>query len=220
LEHLYLKSQIVWAVIFLTCLFISRKSAKTILLGAFMAMPLAIFATFYPRSWSPDYWIPGFIGIEDVIFCFLMGGISTALALRFFGPEGNQDRFWPDIRRTLIIGLAGMGSMAILFYLGIQEYLQSYVSMGFLSGLLILLHRDLWKVFLTAAFLFMSVYLVGVQTAFFVWPGLIHLWNLSEMSGILAGHTPLEEILWAWLFGGTWSVTLLYITDHSLGNQS
>jgi hypothetical protein len=35
--------------------------------------------------------------------------------------------------------------------------------------------------------------------------------TLEAISGILVGPVPVEEIIWAFLFGGTWSVIILFV---------
>lgn len=46
-----------------------------------------------------------------------------------------------------------------------------------------------------------------------IWPNLLSLWNLEKFSGIVILQIPIEELIWALLYGGTWSLTIAFLVD-------
>lgn len=209
---LYLEGQVFWGGMFILFYCLSGKARKIIFLGALGAIPIAIIGFVFDGVWKPERIIEGFIGIEDIVFCFISGGLSMALVNWLIDCTGDNMRVHFRWRRVLLTGCWGVSIMISLFLIGIGNYLNSYVGMVFTVILLIALDRPLWKVFLAGSVSFLIFYSVGLQLGFLVWPDLIQLWTYENLTGIRIGRVPLEELIWAFLFGGTWPMIFLYVS--------
>lgn len=214
-KTLYLESQITWGGMFILFSWLSGKSRKIIFLGALGAIPFAIIGFVFKEAWNPGRVMEGFIGIEDFMFCFISGGLSMALVNWVIDYTGTGLRVYFRWRRMLLTSFWGAGIMISLFLLGIRNYLNSYLCMVLTAILLIALERPLWKVFLSGSVFFLIFYTAGLQLGFLIWPDLIHLWAIENLTGILIGGVPLEELIWAFLFGGTWPMIFLYVSGPS-----
>ena len=211
-KTLYLEGQIFWGGMFLLFLGLSGKSRKIIFLGALGAMPLAIIGFVFKEVWNPRRVMEGSVGIEDLLFCFFSGGLSMALVNWVIDYTGTSLRVYFRWRRMLLTSVWGAGIMISLFLLGIRNYLNIYLCLVFTAILLIALERPVWKVFLAGSVFFLIFYISGLQLGFLIWPDLIQLWTIENLTGILIGRVPLEELIWAFLFGGTWPVIFLYVS--------
>lgn len=211
-KTLYLEGQVFWAGMFILFFGLSGKARKLIFLGALGAIPLAFIGFVFKEVWKPVRVMEGFIGIEDIVFCFISGGLSMALVNWVIDYTGPSLRIYFRWRRMLLTAFWGTGIMIFLFLMGIGNYLNSYLGMVLTVILLIALEGPLWKVFLAGSACFLIFYTIGLQLGFLFWPDLIRLWSVENMTGIRIGRVPLEELIWAFLFGGTWPMIVLYVS--------
>ena len=107
--------------------------------------------------------------------------------------------------------------MLLLYFAHIRNYLNSYLSMALMVLLLIGLQKGLWKVFMAGSVALLLTYSAAIIIDFIFWPDLISLWKKENLSGIFLSGVPVEELFWAFLFGGTWPLIYLYVTGPAHG---
>jgi hypothetical protein len=211
-KTLYLESQIVLGSMFLILWLIAGKCRKIILIGALRAIPLGFLNFIFNEVWNPDRLINGYATVEDFSFCFFSGGLTLALVNWTVNYTGSGYSFVFRWRRLILTSIWGIVIIFLGFLFGIWGYQIIYLSMVVSCILLIALKRPFWKIFLAGSVSMLIFYTVGLHLGFLIWPELIHFWTLENMSGILIGRVPLEEMIWAFLFGGTWPVIFLYVS--------
>jgi len=211
-DLLNLKSQIILLIIYLVLLGLSNHSRRLMLFGSCLAVPLAFIQYVYDDVWRADHLFGLQTGIEDFTFCFLIGGISLALVCLFFKNTHFKNISQLHWKRLLVVSFLGIAFLTILHTFGIGNYLNNYISMALTAAILVILQRNLWKVFMLGSVLLVICYIPALNIGFLIWPDLIDLWNIENMSGLMILKVPLEENIWALLFGGTWPMIIFYIT--------
>ena len=201
---------IIFGVIFLILFLLAGKSRRLVLVSALGAAPFGLLGFVFYSVWYPGRITNGMVGIEDFLFCFFSGGISLALISLFldFSVFGFSLSF--KFLRIFFSGIIGAGFMLLLYFIHIRNYLNSYLSMAFMILLLIGLQKGLWKVFVVGSSALLVIYSAAMMIDFILWPDLISLWKKENLSGIFLSGVPFEELIWAFLFGGTWPVIFLY----------
>jgi hypothetical protein len=217
---LYLKGLIFPGILFVLLWILSGRSRGFILLGGVSAAPLGLLFFTFMEVWTPGRIIPGNFGLEDLLFCFFSGGLTLALVDRALMGSPSETPVTRQLQKAFLVSLTGFGIILVLFRLGIKDYPNSYLAMGIMALLLVMIKRSLFKVFLAGAILFSITYVVLLILDFMAWPDLIRLWRMTNMSGILLGPIPVEDVIWAFLFGGTWPVIIHFVSGRILVGKS
>jgi len=213
--YIYLESQTIWASIFLVLLIICRQSRRLIFRSALAAIPLALTQGVYKGVWEPLRIGSLPVGIEDFLFCFLMGGISIALVKCLINNKDYSNSKKINWTRFLIIAPAGLALLTGLYLAGIRSYLNNYISMAIMVILIFSIKRDMWKIFIIGSLSVSIIYTLALQPGFIIWPDLLDLWVKERLSGYTIGSAPIEEVIWSFLFGGTWPLIFFFILDHT-----
>jgi hypothetical protein len=217
---LYLKSQLIWALFFIVLILFNRKNRYSIIISGLTSIPLGFMASLlFNEVWVPGRMFNLNVGIEDFIFCFLSGGISLATVLLF-------DRSL-TIKRPIVIKqneffkifIIGICLTTLLFIFGIRGYLNVFISMPSLALWIILRNKRHIKYFFIGSMAVCMLYSFGLVLGFKIWPDLAELWDMRSMLGITLSGIPIEEFIWAFLFGGLWPVIVLSVIKFELNSN-
>ncbi len=180
--------------------------------SGFLFLPAGLSeALFVPVYWNPEViWRYGFFDSESLFFAFFTGGIASVLYPAVFGyriaPIKGTLRglrlhlFWvfPAIAAVILVCIALFTDISVL-----------HIAFAiFLIGILhmLLVRPDMFKASLWGALLFLLIY-SGVLTVSILLFGesFIGAWNTEPFLGVSLFRIPLDEFLYAFLFGGLWS---------------
>jgi hypothetical protein len=122
-------------------------------------------------------------------------------------------KFTRIFKRFLVIQTFGIVVTASLNLLDIREYLNFFIVMVVWSAAILFYQRNYWKFILFGSVSYLIIFTVGFLIILSIWPNLLSLWNLEKFSGIVILQIPIEELIWALLYGGTWSLTIAFLVD-------
>ena len=175
-------------------------------------MPLGISEVLFVK----DYWNPVelfhffglMISIEDFLFCFSVGGISSVLYKIAFKKEIDYKKRYHYHRWYISLGPL----VLIFFYFLNFNFMHASIIGLFVSALVILLSRkDLWKEIFFGGILFSIFYFFFLLSLSLIFPFFIpSQWRLNNLMGIFLFGIPLEEIFWALSFSMVWSGVFEY----------
>ncbi len=204
-HYAYIFGCLFFSVIWI-CLFSLRKDLrKEMLIMSILVAPLGpLSELFYRRDyWQPQLFDGRTIGLEDLWWSFLIGGITAVVYEEFFGKK--------YLKRHLKKHSHWMLGMAALFILWmivgnrIFGFNSIYVSsLGFLIiGFVSLLSRhDLIKDAFFSGFFISILMFLMYFTLTPLFPGVIQKWwMLKNISGVVIFGAPLEEIMWGFCWG-------------------
>lgn len=196
------------------------RERSAILLSSLLSVPAAACEIlFIPEYWQPTR-ISGFIiGMEDIIFSFATGGIVwIIISVRF-----KKNITYNLCSRTIIkryLGLVLLGLTLIfvshwfLKFGVMNEALLGILLMGLI--LLVKLRFKAWRMAGFGSFLFAGYYFIILNLVILLFPEFVLDWNSSNLWSIFALKAPLEEIAWAFVFGGVWSLGMAFVFDIQL----
>ena len=169
---------------------------------------------FVPEYWSP----PSLFGlamrtgfdIESLIFCFAIGGLGAVLynLLNNKIPVKviNDERIQPLHRHHYKALASPFVSFPLLYFFPWNPIYPSIIAMAIGAIANALCRPDLKRKTWFGGLLFLVFYvilLVGLELSA---PDYIEkVWNLSDLSGLMIGFMPLEELLFATTFGMFWT---------------
>ena len=182
----------------------------------------------------PEYWNPpslfdlaqrtGF-DIESLVFCFAIGGIGAvmynALANRALFVVPHAERHNGRHRwHRLAIALPFLVFPA-LYFLPWNPIYPGIVSLAIGGVANVLCRPDLLRNTLVGGMLFLLLYAIFMLLLVIFAPGYIErVWNLPDISGVLLGSIPLEELAFGFAFGLYWAGIYEHFTWHrSQANQ-
>lgn len=214
-SHLYLISQIVILSFYCIGFIVFFRSKKQILISSLFALPQAYFSlALIPTYWNPDKTPFLGIGLEDFIFSFLSGGLVWMSVLVFFN---NTISYALNTGKILVkcfwCIVFGFVAFTLLHFLKIRNMANPFIIMVLWSITILILKPGFWKIAVTGSFTFSVSYTLAMKIGFIIWPQLISFWTLKNLSGILFLQIPVEEVIWALLYGFSWSLAIAYILD-------
>lgn len=214
-SHLYLMSQVIIVALYLFGLLILYEYRKSIFIASILAAPQAFYAfLLVPIYWNPPRIMIFGVGIEDFIFSFLAGGLVWMGVLLFFKNKLIfQYRIKTIILRFLMVFCLSILVISILYLVGFKDMLNPFITMIIACVVILIYSFSYWKIFLFESIASLLVYGVGLKTVFFIWPDLITLWTRENLWGLSIAGIPLEELVWAFLYGGSWCLTIAFILN-------
>ena len=170
---------------------------------------------FVPRYWNPYTLFnlarrTGF-DLESLLFSFAIGGIVFAAYHVFFRMEPGEmvtgERLSSRHRHHR---MAIASAFLVFLLLEIATKLNPIYSsaIGLAVGFFATLYcrRDLWLKMLASAGVFFTIYFVFFALFNLAYPGYVKdVWNLKAISGVLVIGVPLEELMFAFMFGLFWA---------------
>lgn len=212
---------VVWLIVFIGLR--RRWSRRKMLTTSLLTMPLGLTEPlFVPEYWNPPTLLDlaqstGF-DLESLGFSFTVGGLASTLYDRIRpAPHATIE---PDHRhrhrhRWHRVAISSpLLSFFVLYAVGWFNPIYSAILALGIGGLFAGYCRpDLLHKMLAGAVLFGLFYFVFFLSLVLSYPGYVeHVWNLTEISGILLLGVPIEEILFALSLGFLWSSAYEHIT--------
>jgi len=209
-------------LVYALIVFIFRSQRRAILLSSLLAAPQALFALYLvPRYWNPRLIAEFSIGLEDILFTFICGGMAWVEASWLL-----RRRIILQIKPSLIMarllagGIFALGLFVLLARVGIGNMLNPLIIMGIWILTLLLLRRSLWPFAALAAVQSFVLYTFTLAAMKFLWPAFFMFWAWKNLSGINLWGIPLEEIAWGILYGPFWGTTMAYLLEAKLTQKS
>lgn len=209
-----------WAVLYFTRPAFRREMLRVSLATSLLGLTEPIFV--------PEYWNPptlfdlaqrtGF-DIESLIFCFAIGGIAAvmynALANRRLGEMPHDERHDGRHRWHRLALAAPFASFAVLYFLPWNPIYPGIIAMTAGGIANVLCRPDLLRNTMLGGMLFLLLYAIFMLLLIVFVPGYIEqVWNLPDLSGVLFGGIPLEELAFGFSFGLYWAGIYEHFTWH------
>jgi hypothetical protein len=214
LQYLVGASMIVAAVVLIA--FLWRGQRSMIALSALLAAPHALSAVLLvPHYWQPRSVLLLGIAIEDILFMIGVGGMawifsasSVRQRLRItLDPRGITNRY--------LCVLAGC--MAVGFFLsavpGRWRMTAVLLTMAVVVVLAVAVRRELWPMAAAGFVLSGASYSLAMIVGSLAWPEFMDLFRTENLWGTKVVGVPVEEIVWAFLFGPSWALVTALIVD-------
>lgn len=215
----------------ITCLFIlmfwfplfvlRRDLRKEMLIMSLLCLPIAVLELFYIRDyWQPDTLFGWVLGIENFMFCFSVGGIA-AVIYEFLTRRRlyrAKDKIPPPLQLLLGTVLSNLVMFGSWLLLPINFMYASLLGMLTLIIVMLVSRRDLLRESLLSGVFFGVLYLAIFQLLFVrVFPGLVEKWWFHQnLSDSFVFGQPIEESLWAFLFGSLWGPAYEFLAGYKL----
>ena len=217
---------LLWSAAFLipwAMLFAARPSLRRAMWQASVATSLFGLTEpiFVPRYWNPPSLFElarrtGF-DIESLVFTFALGGIGVvlyvAVARRDVVPVPRAERY--DHRHQWH-GLALIVPYILFVPLNLLPWNPIYPALASLAAgaaASVACRPDLTAKTSYGGLLFLGLYWIFMLALRWSAPGYIaSVWNLPDLSGVLVGGVPLEELAFGFTFGTYWSSVYEHLT--------
>ncbi|HMD71234.1 MAG TPA: hypothetical protein VKF41_07815 [Bryobacteraceae bacterium] len=175
---------------------------RLILRLGLLMIPNFLFSLAHPDYWNPvrvGGWV---VGLEDVVFAFIVGAMGCLPAVWLSRHQLIvAERPAPRIGRLLAVGIPAQCAFLLLLSMG-RSSMGSAVLAQFLAGAsLLLLRPDLWRFSAGGGLGFSLMYCGIVKALFGLWPDFVSSWKSTPPWGLLLFGIPLGEIAWAVSFG-------------------
>ena len=217
---------LIWIVIFIFV----KGSRKEMFLASILTAPFGLTEPlFVPEYWSPPSLFnlalkTGF-DIESLIWCFAVGGIAAVLFESVFkvkhlkiSKEEMHKRKHKLHLFTLILPIPIF--LVLYFATSINTIYIASISM-FIGAIGAFYCRpDLKKKIFFGGLLFLVLYFMAFFLFILVYPEIVEsVWNLNAISEILIFKVPLEELVFAIIFGMLWSGYYEHIKWYKLSRH-
>jgi hypothetical protein len=189
---------------------------RAMMISALMSSPWAFASIVF----VPDYWKPVRIaclltGPEDIIFSFSNGMIAWAIAvLPLRGKIAIRMNLGLMLKRAFLLSLLSFVITMSFWLFGLKIMIAVVISLSITIALLFFwLCRDFRILSLWGAIGFTLIYGILTCLGIMLFPHFLKQWNLANLSGVLIFNVPIEEFIWAFLFGAYWPIFMAYILD-------
>ena len=201
-------------LLFIACILFSAEHRRPMLLSALLFTPSALSAIILvPCYWKPKLFWDLIVGVEDVIFCYVNGGIVWFGSVYFIKDRLLlPGKFRPLMKHYIKYTLYGTMIYATLFLMGLGFLWSTLGGLYILGFILLCMRKRLWPLALWGTGTFLVLYSLILRLIFSTWPHFIHQWNLPSLSGFIFG-LPVEELVWAMGFGFTWPLLMAHVFD-------
>ena len=200
-----------WALLYLLHAALRREmlgvSAATSLLG--LTEPI-----FVPEYWNPpslfDLAARTGFDIESLVFCFAIGGIGfvayKALARLHVSLISHADRHGQRHRFHAAALAVPFVSFVPLYVLPWNPIYPGIAALAIGGVTTVLCRPDLARATLIGGALFLGLYALFMGLLLFAAPGYVEqVWNLADLTGLVPGGIPIEELAFGFVFGAYWA---------------
>lgn len=168
-------------------------------------------ALFVPVYWTPEViWRYGRIDIESLLFAFFTGGVASVLYPAFFRyrivPAAEpltgfrMHLFWifPTLGGIILVGVSKFTELSVI-HTAFAIFLAGTFHM-------LMVRPDLFNAWIWGASLFLLTYsgVLAISIRLFG-ESFLGAWRTEPLFGIHLFRLPIDEFLYAFLFGGLWS---------------
>jgi hypothetical protein len=215
----YLGSLLIWLCFYISGLTVFYRHRKSIFLSSILAMPHAFFTIFLvPAAWQPKRIFVFGTGIEDLIFCFLAGGLVWMSVIWYFH-ESIPVKFQLKtiIKRLAYCAVFGILAVVLITILtGMKGYLIPFIVMVLWSAIVIIINPSYLWLLLIGMVSFFVIWFLILLAIINIWPNIPSLWSWDNLWGISFLKFPIEELVWAVLYGGSWSLSVAFILNVNI----
>ena len=213
--HPYLTVVLLLCVLFLCCVLIAGPHRKTLILVGAISVP----GSFLSFVFVPDYWNPVRLfevnpGIEDVLFSFVTGALVWFLSANKYEEKGlkcHKNRR-VGVKRYFKMVAIGAVTLALVSRFESLNIMSHILITMFITSLLVGWHyKDMVSIALSNSVLFGVFYTSFLVVTFQLFPQFESQWNSEHSWGVSILSIPLEEIVWAFSFGFTWTLITFYL---------
>ena len=193
-----------------------REYRKPMIISGFLSVPCALYAVaFVPEYWHPNQVFRLFVGPEDILFSFATGALVWLMVAYSARGSWLQIDIRPGrlARRYGAIATIFLALMLAAWFAGLRPMDAYFVSAAALFALLLIVRPHLWPVAARGSALFAGFYLAFIWLIITFIPEFLQQWNQVQLYGIEVGGVPLEEVLWATMFGAVWPLGMTYFFE-------
>ncbi len=206
-QYTYLAAGIILLATFAGWLaIVSPRHRRAAIWSAALSVPTCLAEVFFiPDYWQPTRLTDGIIGVEDVMFCFAVGGLLWCIASYGWpsrcrlnlNPWRTVGRFALCFAFALSLGLALLP--ASLKPMTAAILISSTLGLGILA-----IRPELRWLSIGGAAVFTPVYFLFVLALFEFCPDYVNQWNEAGLWGHYVLGVPVDEIAWAAATGAVW----------------
>jgi hypothetical protein len=198
--------------------FFFRSQRRAILLSSLMATPQAFFALYLvPGYWKPKLVAVSSVGLEDLLFMFLCGGMAWVEVSWLF-----RRKLTPHFRTALffrrLLGLTAFSAAPILILAaaGVKNMLVPVCVMAAWIFIFLLIRRNLWPLAAVASVQSFVLYALSLALMKVLWPHFFLSWTWSNLLRLSVWGAPVEELAWGLAYGPFWGTAMAYLLNASL----
>jgi len=216
-DYPYLVTSLVLLTIAMTGYCVFRTHHRALFMSGLLSIPCSL-TTFYfvPEYWQPVRLFDFPLGIEDIFFSFSTGMMAWFVMEVRPGDvvsETGWSRVLPRYFKVLALGIA-----MILFMQQIPIMVMNQALVG-ITIIGVILSWNRWRA-LPAALLtgvaFSSFYTLLLALMFANFPGFSIQWTHSNLFGLSVLGIPVEESIWAFIFGVCWVIVMVFVFNTKI----
>lgn len=220
-KYFYLLGVLLCVPLWLAMFLRSNHRRDMVLFGVIFGLAAVITEFFYARFdyWHPSHIIPE-IYLEDFLYGFVFGGISTEVAEFLMGKVDSKKPTHPTREQfVLIFGFITVACFVILVEILNLNSIWAHIVPPLLVGVTVsLVRHDLFKVSVVSGLMIMilAFLMLSVLRIIFTTPVFYEHWQMDNLLGIFVLGIPLEELLFAFALGFGAANVYEFISGHSL----
>jgi hypothetical protein len=203
-EYTYLIGSILTIIIWAIFYYMRKDLRKEMLVMGTIIAIIGLFLEFF--IWTRDWWAPKtisgtVIGIEDAIFGFGIGGISTVLYEVVFRKKVLTGKYHHK-KKALAVAIFSFAILLSALFAGLHSFYAT--SIGLLLPALAIYHfrKDLILKSMTTGALMAAGAFAGFFIMNIIQPTFVQeWWMLKNLSGLLLFGIPVEDVIWFFLVG-------------------
>jgi hypothetical protein len=195
-----------------------KKQRRLLLISALLSTPFSFASVFFvPEYWNPVRIAPFVVGIEDLLFSFSTGGIVWMLATwSLHNYIDTELRLQRTIKRYFIYIVSGTAVNVMLYILGVGVMTATLIGILLVATALFLLRRKFWPLIITGMIGFVIFYFVIIKVIFMLFPAFPPQWTTENLWGFRVWGVPIEEVIWAMVYGAVWPLFMAYVLNVRL----
>jgi len=188
--------------------FIFRKDLRReMLIMSFLAAPLGLFDFLYvPTYWIPQTYLNLPVGIEGIIFSFLIGGIASVSFAEMTHKKIQKINKYHIHVSVFLFALVLPLVMLINYFSFFNIAIAMYIALLTGIALIILVRRDLLKASIFGGFNFGIIYSISFILWINLFPAGKDWFVLDGLPKIYLLSAPIYELIFAFLFGAYWGI--------------
>ena len=223
-ELLYSTSYL-WGILLLiplyiyACIRLKENRKEIILSGITFGIGAILIGKFYANFdyWNPPYIFGADLPIEDFLYGFIFGGLSTVIYQLVFPIKFSLKKRRPHFESILLFAIFSVFCFTLVVdRLAMNSIIAHIIPPLFVGVYAIFYRRDLFKIAIISASLLTLLTFVWQLLIIIIAPEVIsRFWILENLSGILIIVVPLEELLFAFALGFGASIYYEFITGKA-----
>jgi hypothetical protein len=188
---------------------------KILIFSGLFSLPFSLFSiAFVPEYWNPEKIGGWIVGIEDLLFSFATGCIAWGIYCLISKKECRFNfSFFSILKRYMIVTNLCILAGIFLWLADIPIMTATIIIILIVGVILFYYHKNLWFSILLGAIGFTIFYAIIISLFYKFWPLIFFQWSTGCLSGMVILGIPIEEIIWAFVFGAVWPMFIIFIGD-------